>query len=126
MKYLGFKELKSELEILKKENEELKTEIKKQNKLITYNISINKEDFDSAIKKVTENILREKEHKCTSECFGKHVIKAIQKDYDSIDSKNDKLDKFIFINYWHEKLSEEYYWLKCLYIIDGKIYFESK
>lgn len=66
-----------------------------------------------------------KEHKCTPECFDKHVIKAIQNDYDSINPEN-KVAKYLFINYWHDNLLAYYPWLKRLYSINGKIYFKSK
>lgn len=123
MKFLGFEEVKSELVKLKKENEELKEEIKqlKEPKVIL-NIDITPEEL---AKQIIKELNKNEEHKCTPECFGKHVIKAIQNDYDLIDYKNNKLNKFIFINYWHEKLSVEYPWLKGLYIIDGKIYFSN-
>ena len=85
---------------------------------------MNKEDIDSIVKKVTKNILEKQEHNCTPECFGKHVIKAIQNDYDSINFKN-TISKHYFIHYWHNKLSVEYPWLKSLYIIDSKIYFSN-
>lgn len=127
MKFLGIEELKSELVRLKKENEYLNKEIevleKKQKESNVISISMNKEDVDSIVKKVTENILGKQEHKCTPECFEKHVIKAIQNDYDSIDLKN-KTAKHYFLQYWFENLTREYAWLKCLQIINGKIHFK--
>lgn len=115
---------------LERENEELKKEIKrskeeikalenKQKKSNVINISMNKEDVDEIVKKVTENILGKQEHKCTPECFGKHVIKAIQKDYDSCS----KEAKPYFLKYWYDNLLGYYPWLKSLCIINGEIHF---
>lgn len=50
------------------------------------------------------------------------MIKAIKSDYDSCPA----VFKATFLRYWYDKLSKEYPWLKCLYVIDGKINFESK
>ena len=105
-----------------RENEELKIEIKhlKEPKAIL-NIDITSEEL---AQKIVKELNKNEEHKCTSGCFGKHVIKAIQNDYDSINFKNTMI-KHHFTNYWYEKLSVEYTWLKGLYIIDGKIYFSN-
>lgn len=141
MRFLDFKEAKTELSKLQKGNEyleyklywskeeikHLKKEIKvlenKQKESNVISISMKKEDVDSIVKKVTENILGKQEHKCTPECFEKHVIKSIQNDYDSIDLKN-KTAKHYFLQYWFENLTREYAWLKCLQIINGKIHFK--
>lgn len=71
-----------------------------------------REKYDE-LKKVVNN-----EHHCNQHCFKEHILPAIQRDYEST------YEKFNFLNYWYEKLSKEYPWLKSLYIIDGKIYFK--
>lgn len=136
MKYLKLKKRIRELEEervsvyyskfkLGRENEKLKLKIKEleeASKQITINnINVTAEDLAKEVARAL-NKSEEKEHKCTAECFGKHVIKAIQKDYDSCPI----VFKATFIKYWYEKLSKEYPWLESLYIIDEKIFFKSK
>lgn len=82
-----------------RENEELKRKIKELEK-------------EKVIKAINN------EHHCDNSCFAEHVLSAIQRDY------NYTSKKFDFIGYWYEKLSKEYPWLKCLYVIGGKIYFK--
>lgn len=94
----------------------------KEKEPISFNISMDKESVDDIIKKVTENVLGKQQHECTPECFGKHVIKTLQKDYDSCLKKA----KPYFLMYWYDNLSAFYPWLEKLYIIDEKIYFKSK
>ena len=107
---------------LKQENEELKAEIErlKEPKAII-NVSVTAEDLAKEVARAL-NKSEKKEHKCTPECFGKHVIKAIQSDYNYCSV----VSKATFIKHWYEKLSKEYHWLESLYIIDEKIYFKSK
>lgn len=120
MKFLGFEELKSELVKLKKENEELNKKIKYlKQQLIVYDTSASGEDLAKAIIGILNE---EEEHKCTPECFEKHVIKAIQNDFDSCSRE----DKLYFLMYWHDNLLEYYPWLDSLNTIDNKIYFKSK
>lgn len=143
MNFLNFEESKQELKRLYKENKSLKEENKKLvGENLSYwwkneklkreierlkepkaiiNVSVTAEDLAKEVARAL-NKSEKKEHKCTPECFGKHVIKAIQKDYDSCSKKA----KPYFLMYWHEKLSREYNWLESLYIIDEKIYFKSK
>ena len=110
---------------LKQENQELKVkieELEEASKQITINnVNVSAEDLAKEVARAL-NKSEKKEHKCTPECFGKHVIKAIQKDYESCPV----VFKATFIKYWYEKLHKEYLWLESLYIIDGKIYFKSK
>lgn len=134
MNFLKLKKRIKELEMLNddlscsnfklvKENKKLNKEIKclKEPKSVI-NISINKEDIKNAAKQIVKELNKEKEHKCTPECFYKHVIKAIQNDYDSCPV----VFKATFLTYWYDNLSAYYPWLESLYIIDGKIYFKSK
>lgn len=69
---------------LKRENKELKAKIKeletKQKEPISFNVSMNKEDIDDIVKKVTENVLGKQEHECTEICFKHHVLDPIQTD----------------------------------------------
>lgn len=99
---------------------EVKKEIKrlKEPKAIL-NIDITSEEL---AQKIVKELNKDEEHKCTPECFGKHVIKAIQNDYDSCSRE----DKLYFLMYWHDNLLEYYPWLDSLDTIDNKIYFKSK
>lgn len=143
MKFLNFEESKQELRRLYKENKLLKEE---NDKLAGQNISYwwKNEKLKREIERLKEpkaiinvnvtpeylakevaralNKTEKQEHKCTSECFGEHVIKAIQKDYESCPV----VFKATFIKYWYDNLSAFYPWLESLYIIDEKIYFKSK
>lgn len=122
--------LKEKIERLEKLNKDLIQEKaflnleldKKLKEPPVINISMNKESIDNIVKKVTESIIRKQEHKCTPECFGKHVIKAIQSDFDSHGRKFRER----FIRWWFFNLEKEYPWLESLYIINEKIYFKSK
>lgn len=107
---------------LKQENEELKAEIErlKEPKAII-NVSVTAEDLAKEVARAL-NKSEKKEHKCTQKCFGKHVIKAIQNDYDSCSEEV----KPYFLMYWYDNLLSCYPWLEKLYIIDEKIYFKSK
>ena len=80
----------------KEENKKLKAEIERLEKLL------------------------DSEHHCNQNCFAEHVLQAIQSDYDSHNGKY----RESFIRRWYWNLSNEYPWLKSLYIIDGKIYFK--
>ena len=107
---------------LKQENEELKTEIErlKEPKAII-NVNIAAEDLAKKVARALNKSEKE-EHKCIPECFGKHVIKTIQSDYDSHGRKFRER----FLRWWLFNLEKEYPWLESLYIIDEKIYFKSK
>ena len=83
------------------------------------NIDITPEEL---AKQIIKELNKSEEHTCTPECFGKHVIKVIQNDYDYCYKK----DKSYFLTYWYDNLSAYYPWLEKLYIIDSKIYFKSK
>ncbi|NBK98908.1 MAG: hypothetical protein EOM50_12975 [Erysipelotrichia bacterium] len=63
------------------------------------------------------------EHNCNRNCFKEHILPAIQRDYDSIDSRN-RVAKYNFVNYWYDNLLAFYPWLKRLYSINGIIRFE--
>lgn len=117
---------------LERENEQLKEKIKRLEKLkieierlkepkAVINVKVTAEDLAKEVARAL-NKSKEKEHKCTPECFGKHVIKAIQNDYDSCPV----VFKATFLTYWFNNLSAYYPWLESLYIIDEKIYFKSK
>lgn len=136
MKYLKLKKRIKDLEEQNKtlswlkfksrqENEKLKLKIKEleeESKQITINnVNVSAEDLAKEVARAL-NKSEEKEHKCTPECFGKHVIKAIQKDYESCPV----VFKANFIKYWYDNLSAFYPWLESLYIIDEKIYFNTK
>lgn len=62
-------------------------------------------------------------HKCTKECLNEHVLPAIQRDYDSISleykSYNETVNKFL--DHWEERLNENYDFIECLSIGNGKI-----
>lgn len=105
---------------LERENEELKRKIKhlKEPKAIL-NIDMTPEEL---AEQIVKKLNKDEQHKCTPECFGKHVIKAIQKDYDSCS----KEAKPYFLMYWYDNLSAFYPWLEKIYIVYGKIYFKSK
>lgn len=127
MKFLGFEEVKSELVRLKKENEDLGYKLY-WSKESYKRLHEENEELKIEIKYLKEpkailNIdVTSGEHKCTPECFEKHVIKAIQDDYDSCSKKN----KPYFLMYWYDNLSEYYPWLKTLFSVNGKIGFYSK
>lgn len=81
--------LKEKIERLEKLNKDLVKEKaflnleleKKLKEPIEFNISMNKEDVDDVVKKVTENILgKQEKHECTEICFKKHVLDPIQAD----------------------------------------------
>lgn len=93
------------------------TGLKEQKAIL--NIDIIPEEL---VKQIVKELNKSKEHKCTPECFGKHVIKSIQNDYDSCPV----VFKATFLTYWYDNLSACYPWLESLYIIDNKIYFKSK
>lgn len=90
----------------------------KEQKVIL-NINVTPEEL---AKQIIKELNKSEEHTCTPECFDKHIIKAIQNDYDSHNGKY----RESLIRYWYDNLSAYYPWLKCLYIIDNKIYFKSK
>lgn len=114
-------------------NDNFEKEVIKSSKLESQIIGLKEKkailNIDITSEELAEQIVKElnknEEHKCTPKCFEKHVIKAIQNDYDSIDSKN-RMAKHLFISYWYDNLSAYYPWLESLYMIDGKIYFKSK
>lgn len=120
---------------LKKEIERLKNGFKAELDTIMINITQKEHEtgFNELAESVCSNLTRingkkpYKEHVCTIGCFGKHVIKAIQKDYDSINPKykKGKQASADFLQHWYNRLKKEYDWIDYLYAVDGHIYFKS-
>ena len=107
----------SEYMYLKQKYDELK-ERKKEVTLISLGEIKNLNKAKKLAKEVKKAI--NNEHYCDRNCFAEHVLQAIQSDYDSHNGKY----RESFIRHWYWNLSNEYPWLKSLYIIDGKIYFK--
>ena len=64
-----------------------------------------------------------KEHECTVECFKEHVLPAIQKDYDSINTRYLKewYVRYKFLEHWRKKIMKEYSFIEHLYGMCGTI-----
>ena len=125
------KQLQEENEKLKKKIERLEAEkeiqLLKEEPVHTTNLTItyfNPDDYRIVdcredLYSIFDNVVtakelkyQEKEHKCTEECFGKHVLKTINRD--KFMGHFDKFDNY-FIKYWCDKLCEEYNFLYVLY-----------
>nr|DAV26805.1 MAG TPA: hypothetical protein [Caudoviricetes sp.] len=112
------KELTQEVASLKAELE------KKDKEPVAFTISMDKENVDDIVKKVTENVLGKQEHKCTEVCFKKHVLNPIQSDIyskfgnDDV-TRSENLDEMIwFTEKWRIRLTKEYPFLKDLYTMN--------
>lgn len=104
---------------LKKELERLKNGIEAE----TIQLNISYEDHVSKHLTRVNGWKPYKEHVCIPECFKGHVLPAIQKDYESIDTKQ-KQSWFVrneFLEYWKAKIMEEYRFVDSLYVVGGKI-----
>lgn len=124
--------LKEKIERLEKLNKDLVQEKaflnleldKKLKEPPVINISMDKENVDDIVKKVTENILGKKEHKCDKACFMFHVIKPIQNDIikkfgKDIEERSKHLDEIIiFVGEWEEKLKQEYDFVEELFTVN--------
>ena len=57
-------------------------------------------------------------HKCTKECFVKHVVPAIQRDYDSVNPKYKEDNDYIsrFLAHWNDRLNDAYDFVHYLYL----------
>lgn len=93
----------------------------KQELLKPINVTIEQISAD-VLKMIREKTLQET-HKCTKECFEEHIIPAIQHDCNSMNLEckpyNETVNKFL--DHWEERLNENYNFIQCLYIKNGKI-----
>lgn len=83
-------------QLYKEENDKLKAEIKRLEELIN------------------------NEHKCDKNCFAEHVLSAIQSDYDKCNNSSN-LIRNKFIEYWSNKLYDEYDFVQYITLINDKL-----
>lgn len=61
-----------------------------------------------------------KEHHCDKNCFAEHVLPAIQRDYDKCNNSS-HLIRHKFIEYWSNKLHNEYDFISCICLVNDKL-----
>ena len=108
--------------LLLKENELLKQKIEELDKeKVTF---INLGEFKSLTKakKLAEEVRKviNNEHHCNTNCFSKHVLPAIQNDYNKFEY-NSILLQNKFFEHWNNKLFNEYDFAKSIALVNGKI-----
>lgn len=99
----------------KKAYEELKETTKETNFTI--------KQINADVWKLIKGKTFQETHKCTEECFVKHVIPAIQRDYDSINPKYKENAQTIdsFLTHWEKRLGETYDFIEGLYVFHSQI-----
>lgn len=60
------------------------------------------------------------EHHCDKKCFTEHVLPAIQSDYDKLNNSSN-LIRHKFIEYWSERLCDEYNFVNCICLVNDKL-----
>ena len=60
------------------------------------------------------------EHQCDKNCFAEHVLPAIQSDYDKCNNSSN-LIRNKFIEYWSNKLYDEYDFVQYITLINDKL-----
>lgn len=105
-----------------KENKSLRCKVKELEKDKVTFISLGEVKDLNKAKKMAEEIIKEinNEHQCNRHCFTEHILPAIQSDYDEC-NYNSHLIQHKFIEYWSEKLSNEYDFVNCICLMNGKI-----
>lgn len=63
------------------------------------------------------------EHHCNRHCFSKHVLPAIQNDYNYkvLEFMTDRYKRGSFLKYWNQKLKSEYNFIENIYMIADTI-----
>lgn len=91
----------------RKFEEEMKVFYKEENKKL-------KEEIERLEK------LLDSEHHCDKNCFAEHVLPAIQRDYDKCNNSS-HLIRHKFIEYWSDRLCDEYNFINCICLINDKL-----
>ena len=60
------------------------------------------------------------EHKCDRNCFAEHILPAIQSDYEKYNNSS-HLIQHKFIEYWSDKLYDEYDFVHCICLVNDKL-----